>query len=130
MGRVPQIGRFPQLGRFPIGQFRQIGTELRPLIDVRYWFSLSIFGISLPTFYKLCMRVDIRKECLWIVDGSILLNNYRVDVQNSVLPNIILTNGQILIFLFVTKCPVTGYVACLQRFYLNIGMKILSCLKQ
>ena len=42
-----------------------------------------------------------------------------IDVQYCVLLNIILTNGQILMlfFCFVTKYPVVGYVACLQRFY-------------
>ena len=33
-----------------MGKFRQISTELWPLIDVRNWFSLSIFGIPLPIF--------------------------------------------------------------------------------
>ena len=61
-----------------MGKFRQISTELWPLTDVRNWFSFSIFGISLPIFFKLCMRVDIGKECLRIEDGYILLNNYRV----------------------------------------------------
>ena len=42
-----------------MGKFRQISTELWPLIDVRNWFSLSIFGIPLPIFFKLGMRVDI-----------------------------------------------------------------------
>ena len=37
--------------------------RLRPLIDVRNWFSLSIFGIPLPIFFELAMRVDIGKEC-------------------------------------------------------------------
>ena len=46
-----------------MGKFWQIRTELRPLIDVRNWFSLSIFGIPLPIFLKLGMRVDIVKEC-------------------------------------------------------------------
>ena len=50
-----------------------------------------------------------------------------IDVQNCVLLNIILTNEHILIF-FVAKYPVARYVACLQRFYSNIGVKILSCL--
>ena len=49
-----------------MGKFWQISTELRPLIDVRNWFSLSIFGIPLPIFFKLGMRVDIVKECSWI----------------------------------------------------------------
>ena len=52
-----------------MGKFRQISTELWPLIDVRIWFLLSIFGISSPIFFKLCMRVDIGKECHGIEDG-------------------------------------------------------------
>ena len=52
-----------------MGKFRQISTELWPLTDVRNWFSISFFGISLPIFFKLCMRVDIWKECLRIEDG-------------------------------------------------------------
>ena len=51
-----------------MGKFRQISTELRPLIDVRNWFSLSIFGIPLPIFFKLGMRVDIGKEFPAIAD--------------------------------------------------------------
>ena len=47
----------------------QISTELRPLIDVRNWFSLSIFGIPLSIFFKLGMRVDIVKECSGNLDG-------------------------------------------------------------
>ena len=61
-----------------MGKFWQISTELRPLIDVRNWFSLSIFCIPLPIFFKLGMRVDIVKECSWIADGKILTNKYRV----------------------------------------------------
>ena len=52
-----------------MGKFWQIGTELRPLIDVRNWFSLSIFGIPLPIFFKLGMRFDIGNECPWIAGG-------------------------------------------------------------
>ena len=52
-----------------MGKFWQINTELRPLIDIRNWFSLSIFGISLSIFFKLGMRVDIGKECPGIADG-------------------------------------------------------------
>ena len=51
-----------------MGKFWQINTELRPLIDVRNWFSLSIFGIPLTIFFKLGMRVDIVKECSGIAD--------------------------------------------------------------
>ena len=52
-----------------MGKFRQISTELWPLIDVRNWFSFSIFGISLSIFCKLCMGADIGKECFGIEDG-------------------------------------------------------------
>ena len=52
-----------------MGRFRQISTELWPLIDIRNWFSFSIFGISIPIFFKLRTRVDIGKECLRIEDG-------------------------------------------------------------
>ena len=52
-----------------MGEFWQISTKLRPLIDVRNLFSLSIFGIPLPNFFKLGMRIDIVKECSWIADG-------------------------------------------------------------
>ena len=47
----------------------QISTELGPLIDVRNWFSLSIFGIPLLIFFKLGLRVDIVKECFGIAGG-------------------------------------------------------------
>ena len=52
-----------------MGKFWQISTELWLLINFRNWFSLSIFGIPLPIFFKLGMRVDIVKECFWIADG-------------------------------------------------------------
>ena len=52
-----------------MSKFWQISTELRPLIDFRNWFSFSIFGISLPIFFKLGKRVDIGKECPGIADG-------------------------------------------------------------
>ena len=52
-----------------MGKFWQISTELRPLIDVRNWFSHSIFGIALLIFFKLGMRVDIGKECPGIAEG-------------------------------------------------------------
>ena len=52
-----------------MGKFWHMSTELRPLIDVRNWFSLSIFGILLPIFFKLGMRVIIVKECSGIADG-------------------------------------------------------------
>ena len=52
-----------------MGKFWQISTELRPLIDIRNWFSLSIFGIPLLIFFKLGMRVDIVKEWSAIAYG-------------------------------------------------------------
>ena len=52
-----------------MGKFQQINTELWPLIDMRNWFSLSIFGISLPIFFKICKSFDIGKECPGIADG-------------------------------------------------------------
>ena len=61
-----------------MGKFWHISTELQPLIMVRNWFSLHIFGIPIPIFFKLGMRVDIVKECSGIVDGKILTNKYRV----------------------------------------------------
>ena len=60
--------------------FRQISTELWPLIEVRNSFSLSIFGIFVPILFKLRMRVDIGKECLGIADGLISSNDYSVMV--------------------------------------------------
>ena len=54
-----------------MGKFWQISTEsrIRPLIDVNNWFLLSIFGIPVPIFFKLGMRVDIVEECSGIADG-------------------------------------------------------------
>ena len=52
-----------------MGKFWLISTELRPLIDVRDCFSLSILGIPLPIFFKLGMRVEVVKECSGIGDG-------------------------------------------------------------
>ena len=52
-----------------MGKFRQMSTELWLLIDLRNWFSLSIFGISLPIFFKLAIRDNIGGEYLGIADG-------------------------------------------------------------
>ena len=52
-----------------MGKFWQISTELRPLINVRNWFSLSIFGIPLPIFFKLGMKDGIGEECPGIANG-------------------------------------------------------------
>ena len=53
-----------------MGKFCQLNQELWPLIDVKSPFPLSI----LSTFdrfssFKLCIRVDIRKEWFGILDG-------------------------------------------------------------
>ena len=45
-----------------MGNFWRISTELQPLNDLRNCFSLSIFGIPLPIFFKLCMRFHIVKD--------------------------------------------------------------------
>ena len=37
-------------------KFRQISTELLPLIDDINWFFTLFLGISLPIFFKLCMK--------------------------------------------------------------------------
>ena len=47
--------------RIADSKFWQISTELRPLIGVRNWFSLSRFGIFLLIFFKLGIRVDFEK---------------------------------------------------------------------
>ena len=52
-----------------MGKFRQLSPELWPLIDVKNSFPLSILSILRPIFFKLCIRVDIRKECFGIIDG-------------------------------------------------------------
>ena len=52
-----------------MGKFWQISTGLRPLIDVRNYFLLSIFVIPPPIVFKLGMRVDIVKECSGIANG-------------------------------------------------------------
>ena len=49
----------------------QLSSELWPLSDVKNLFPLSILSeyFFLQIFFKLCIRVDIRKEWFWIVDG-------------------------------------------------------------
>ena len=42
-----------------MGKFRQMSTDLLPLIYVENWFPCSILGILLPIFFKLCIRVGI-----------------------------------------------------------------------
>ena len=52
-----------------MGKFWQISTELQTFSDVSIWLTLSIFGVPLPIFFKLGMRVDIVKGCFEIADG-------------------------------------------------------------
>ena len=52
-----------------MGKFRQWSPELWPMIDVKNLFPLSILIIFWQIFFKLCIRVDIKKEWFWIEDG-------------------------------------------------------------
>ena len=45
-----------------MGKFRQICTELWPLIYVKILFLGSILSIYRPIFFKLCIGVHIKKE--------------------------------------------------------------------
>ena len=54
-----------------MSKFRQLSLELLPLIDVKSLFPLSTLSIFLQIFFKLCIRVDIRKNWFGIVDGLI-----------------------------------------------------------
>ena len=45
-----------------MGKFRQISTELWPLIYIKILFPDSILSIYGPIFFKLCVGVHIRKE--------------------------------------------------------------------
>ena len=60
-----------------MGKLPQKSSELWPFIDVRNWFSLSIFGNSLSIVFKLGIRVDIGGGgggCLGIAFGQISTN--------------------------------------------------------
>ena len=69
-------------------KFRQISTELWPLIDVINLFSLSIFGISLPIFFKLCMKrssfkmiffaLKISRGGVCCMSAALLLKSYLI----------------------------------------------------
>ena len=52
-----------------MGKFRQLSQELWPLIDVKKIVSALFLEHLLPIFFKLCVRVGIRKEWFGIVDG-------------------------------------------------------------
>ena len=52
-----------------MGKFRQISTELWPLIYVKISFLGSILSIYGPIFFKLCIGVHIMKEWSEIEDG-------------------------------------------------------------
>ena len=68
LGMRVDIGKECRLLGLKMCKFWLISTELWPLIDVINWF-FTIFGIPLPIFFKLGMRVDIGKECPGIADG-------------------------------------------------------------
>ena len=59
-----------------MGIFRQISTELCPLIDVKNCSNPLFFFLLI--FFRLCMGVDVGKECFRIADGYNYLNIYRV----------------------------------------------------
>ena len=50
-------------------KFRQISTELWPLIYVKILFPGSILSFYRPIFFKLCIGVHIKKEWSGIEDG-------------------------------------------------------------
>ena len=52
-----------------MGKFCQLSPELWPLIDVKNLFPLSILSNFGQIFFKLLIRVDIRKKWFGIVDG-------------------------------------------------------------
>ena len=52
-----------------MGKFRQISTELWPLIYVQILFPGSILSVYLPIFFKLCIEVYSMKEWSGIEDG-------------------------------------------------------------
>ena len=52
-----------------MGKFRQISTELLPLIYIQNWFLNSILGIFWPILSKSCIRVDIGEEQFGNIDG-------------------------------------------------------------
>ena len=53
-----------------MGKFRQISTELWPLIYVKISFTGSILSIYQPIFFKLCIGVYIKKGWFWIEMGK------------------------------------------------------------
>ena len=61
-----------------MGKFRQISTELWPLIYFKILFPGSLLSIYCPIFFKLCIGVHSRKEWFGIEDGNISSNKYRV----------------------------------------------------
>ena len=52
-----------------MGKFRQICTELWPLIYVKFLFPGSILSIYRPIFFNLCIGVHTKKEWSGIEDG-------------------------------------------------------------
>ena len=61
-----------------MGKFCRINTELWPLTYIKISFPAYILGIYRPIFFKLCIGVQIRKDCFGIEDGKISSNKYRV----------------------------------------------------
>ena len=60
-----------------MGKFQQISTELWPLIDVRNWFSLSIFGIFDRFSSNLVQELILGRSVL-----GLQMDKYRVTALN------------------------------------------------
>ena len=61
-----------------MGKLRQRSSELWPFIDVRNWFSLSIFDHSFSIVFKLGIIVDIGRgvswDCIWANFDKLVLS--------------------------------------------------------
>ena len=61
-----------------MGKFRQMSTELLPLIYVENWFPCPILSIIWSIFFNFCTKVYISKEYYGIAECLILANNNKV----------------------------------------------------
>ena len=52
-----------------MGILHQISIELWPLIYVEFSFPASVLCIYRPIFFKLCIKVHIRRNLFGIEDG-------------------------------------------------------------
>ena len=75
-------------------KFHQISTELLLLIYVENWFWCFMLSIIRSIFFKLCMWVDIMKECYWIAYHLMLSRKYRVMALNLKYDEILYTRSR------------------------------------